>query len=567
MLGRFTDGGGLAVVRWVRDNLPDFKPTRILEIGAGTGGLASQVLPLLERGLHSYIFSDVSAAFFSGAAQKLAAFSEVEFKIFDLEKPGVEQELEAGAFDFIIGTNVLHAVSDVRAALRNLHGLLAPGGSLIFMDTATPQLWTESVFGLTSGWWRFTDRDLRPEQPLLKRGQWETVLRETGFVETASLPGLIGPTGGEGQIGLLARKSYEEASVPPEIHLQAPEEKSWLVFADASGVGEVLVSRLRELGARCRVATQGNHFEFDGTDAFTLRPGTLEDWQKLVKNCQGSSPERIVYLWNLDADMNGADMATNLDALLHLTQALESGGPSSKLRLDLVTRNAQPAGNHPRPTAVAQAPSIGLIRVILNEYSNLSWRAIDLPPEPSSTDTALIWSELSRKDREREIALRGEARYVRRLDRGRLSSEQWLDPILPLRLECRERGRLDTLRFAPFELPPCGPGQVLIEVKAAGMNFRDVLKALALYPGDAPDARIFGDEVGGIVKEVGSDVIHVAPGDRVFGLAVFGIATLAIAKGFASAKSPSSKPVRLTRLRYSAPPCRATERAGSHERP
>ena len=105
----------------------------------------------------------------------------MEFKIFDLEKPGVEQELEAASFDFIIGTNVVHAVSDVRAALRNLHDLLAPGGSLIFMDTATPQLWTETVFGLTSGWWRFTDRDLRPEQPLLERAKWEMVLRETGF--------------------------------------------------------------------------------------------------------------------------------------------------------------------------------------------------------------------------------------------------------------------------------------------------------------------------------------------------------------------------------------------------
>ena len=187
-------------------SLPEGRGLRILEIGAGTGGLASQVLPLLERGLHSYTFSDVSAAFFSAAQQKLAAFPEVEFKIFDLEKPGVEQELEAASFDFIIGTNVLHAVSDVRAALRNLHDLLAPGGSLIFMDTATPQLWTETVFGLTSGWWRFTDRDLRPEQPLLERAQWETVLRETGFSETMSLPGLIGPTGGEGQIGLLARK-------------------------------------------------------------------------------------------------------------------------------------------------------------------------------------------------------------------------------------------------------------------------------------------------------------------------------------------------------------------------
>ena len=43
---------------------------------------------------------------------------------------------------------------------------------------------------------------------------------------------------------------------------------------------------------------------------------------------------------------------------------------------------------------------------------------------------------------------------------------------------------------------------MLIEVKAAGMNFRDVLKALALYR-EAPDARIFGDEVAGIVTAVG----------------------------------------------------------------
>jgi NADPH:quinone reductase-like Zn-dependent oxidoreductase len=102
---------------------------------------------------------------------------------------------------------------------------------------------------------------------------------------------------------------------------------------------------------------------------------------------------------------------------------------------------------------------------------------------------------------------------------------------VPLRLESRERGQLDTLRFTPFPLPPCGPGEVLIDVKAAGMNFRDVLKALALYPGEAPDARIFGDEVGGIVRAVGAGVTHVVPGDRVFGLAVFGLATQTLARG------------------------------------
>jgi 2-polyprenyl-3-methyl-5-hydroxy-6-metoxy-1,4-benzoquinol methylase len=103
--------------------------------------------------------------------QKLAAFPK-SVQVFDLEQPGTGQDFAAESFDFIIGTNVLHAVSDVRASLGHLRELLVPGGSLVFIDTATPQLWIETVFGLTSGWWRFTDRELRPDQPLLERAQW-----------------------------------------------------------------------------------------------------------------------------------------------------------------------------------------------------------------------------------------------------------------------------------------------------------------------------------------------------------------------------------------------------------
>src|SRR5204862_5156797 len=236
--------------------LPEGRGLRILEVGAGTGGLSAQVLPALGRGLHSYTFTDVSAAFFSGAHQKLANFPEVETRIFDLEKSAVEQGFELGSFDFIIGTNVLHAVADIRAALRNLYDLLAPGGSLVFMDLATPQLWTETVFGLTSGWWRFTDRDLRSVHPLLGRPKWEELLRETGFGETTSLPGLMGRYG-EGQIVLLARKNGD-ASVESEPVVQAPPEKSWLVFADNGGIGEALAARLRAVGAGWKIVRRGN---------------------------------------------------------------------------------------------------------------------------------------------------------------------------------------------------------------------------------------------------------------------------------------------------------------------
>jgi len=508
--------------------LPEGRGLRILEVGAGTGGLAAQLLPALERGLHSYAFTDVSAGFFPHAMQKLAAFPEIETKIFDLEKPATEQGFEPGSFDFVVGTNVLHAVADVRAALRNLHGLLAPGGSLVFMDVATPQLWTEAVFGLTSGWWRFTDRDIRTVHPLLGRSQWEKLLRQAGFDETASLPGLMGPSG-EGQIGILGRKTFEIAAVSEPVP-ETPAEKSWLIFADNGGIGESLAGQLRDTGAHCQTVHRGTAFDGSTSETFTIRPEFPEDWRQLFQTYAGGELERIVYLWNLDTRLDD-DAVFGTDALLHLAQGLETVLPTAKLRIDSVTRGAQPVGRDAQPTAVAQGPAIGLVRVILNEYSNYLCRGIDLPAAASAGDVDLLWTELLRTEPEREVALRGEARYVQRLDRGRPTVERELEPHIPLRLQSRDRGHLDALKFVPFTPPHCGAGEVMIDVKAAAMNFRDVLKALALYPGEAPDARIFGDEVGGIVSAVGSDVRHVKPGDRVFGLAVFGLATQTIARG------------------------------------
>lgn len=513
-------------------HLPEGRGLRILEIGAGTGGLASQVLPLLDRGLHSYVFSDVSAAFFPAARQKLAAYSEVEYKTFDLEKPGTEQEFEAGSFDIILGTNVVHAVSDVRAALRNINELLAPGGSLMFVDVATPHLWLNAVFGLTSGWWRFTDRDLRPKHPLLERAQWETVLRESGFSETASLSGLIRSVGGESLIGLMARKPQGEPQpIATAVH-EAPLEKSWIVFADESGLGDELAAQLRAGGVRCRVAHRGSAFAAKGADAFTLRAEAPEDWKQLLDACADEAPERFVVMWSLDERQpgSGKDAAMlGTDGLFHLAKALGALSPAAKLRIDLITRGAQAVGRS-NPVAVAQSAAIGLMRVVANEHPNFTCRGIDLPPAASTADATLLWNELQQRDAEREVAFRGEARYVRRINRGLESREQILDSSVPLRLESRERGLLDALRLVPFALPPCGAGEVAIEVRAAGMNFRDVLKALALYPAETADARIFGDEVAGIVKAVGSGVTHVKPGDRVFGLAVFGLATHSMAR-------------------------------------
>jgi acyl transferase domain-containing protein/NADPH:quinone reductase-like Zn-dependent oxidoreductase/SAM-dependent methyltransferase/acyl carrier protein len=531
-------GGGLLGSHWlaaiatavqeVAQVLPEGRGLRILEVGAGTGGLSAQVLPMLERGLHSYVFSDISAAFFPGAAQKLAAFPEVETKIFDLEKPAAEQGFQLGSFDLIIGTNVLHVVADVRSTLRNLHDLVAPGGSLIFMDVGTPHLWAEAVFGLTKGWWRFTDHDVRPVHPLLGRLQWEALLRETGFSETISQPSLVG-TDSENMFTVFARKAWRTVA-SQELMVEIPEEKSWLIFTDRGGVGSKLVNRLRATGVVCRTVRRGTFFQASDGQTFTVRAEVPEDWHQLFAEFNGdAAPERIVYLWNLDAELD-ENALFGTDALLHLTQALETRWPAAKLRIDSVTRGEQAVGRDEKPTTVVQAPAVGLMRVIWGEHPNYICRGIDLPPRVSEVDQNLLWTELLRVDQEREVAFRGEARYAQRLDRGRPRITRRLDFAVPLRLESRERGQLDTLNFAPFVQRSCGPTEVIIDVKAAGMNFRDVLKGLALYPGEAPDARVFGDEVSGIISAVGADVTHVKPADRVFGLAVFGLATQTIAR-------------------------------------
>ncbi|MFD3705353.1 type I polyketide synthase [Nocardia sp. NPDC058658] len=65
------------------------------------------------------------------------------------------------------------------------------------------------------------------------------------------------------------------------------------------------------------------------------------------------------------------------------------------------------------------------------------------------------------------------------------------------------------------EIEPLGPGQVRIAVRAAGVNFRDVLIVLGMYP--IPDTAI-GGEGAGIVVEIAPDVTDFAVGDRVMGI-------------------------------------------------
>ncbi|MCA9971994.1 MAG: SDR family NAD(P)-dependent oxidoreductase, partial [Anaerolineales bacterium] len=202
-------------------------------------------------------------------------------------------------------------------------------------------------------------------------------------------------------------------------------------------------------------------------------------------------------------------------SILHLVQAVAQSGADT--RLWLVTRGAQQVDNSETILAPEQAPIWGIGHTIAQEYPNLHCVRVDLEPGSTTEHVPQLFDALRAPDDEDRIAFRASSRYVARLVR---SVETAVDkmplPDEPFMLDITDRGVLDNLYFKPAPRRAPEPGEVEIRVRATGLNFRDVLKGLGMYPGPLGP---FGDECAGDVVAVGEGVTHLQVGDAVFGMA------------------------------------------------
>ena len=89
-------------------------------------------------------------------------------------------------------------------------------------------------------------------------------------------------------------------------------------------------------------------------------------------------------------------------------------------------------------------------------------------------------------------------------------------------LLCRALGPVESLALGDIDSPVPSRGQVLIDVKAAGVNFPDVLMVQGKYQFKPPLPFAPGCELAGVVKAVGEGVTHVKPGDRALALVMHG---------------------------------------------
>ncbi len=517
---RFHNRLAQALLTTMTGHWPADRPLRVLEIGAGTGGTTAALLPLLPPERTRYVFTDISPLFLSRAEKRFAAYDFVDYRTYDLDEDPAGQGLTDGGFDLIVASNALHTAKDLRSSLARVRRLLAPRGQLLVIE----QHDADSIalfFGALESFWSRTDHDLRPDTLLLPAARWPRLLRECGFTDVVRTSDGRRLADAHGSVLLAAAP---ERPVPVAALPAAERTTTWIVAGEGTDDGELLDAVALAL---------------DGAGGRGLRapaaPGTRQEWEELIP---GEAADVTVVLI-LDSGGRQTppedllDITTRRAAVLRALAAACEGLPEGiRPTLWLVSR---PSGALPapeRPAVPLDAAAWGITRTLANEHPRLTVRRLSL--ERSADDPAgdghRVVRELLTPTDEDEIALTAAGRFVPRAvdvtetPQGTADSRE----VPAYALEVRDPGLAYRLAWTETGAPAApGPGEVVVAVRAAALNYRDLMQTVGVLPpveGAQRPARQPGPgmECAGVVEATGPGVSTVAPGDRVFGLGALG---------------------------------------------
>ena len=348
--------------------------------------------------------------------------------------------------------------------------------------------------------------------------------------------------------------AWRESSIsgdPPSM-----EPGTWLLLADEEGVADELAAELASGGQHCVLARPGDDYEElpageRESREYRVRPDNVEDFSRLLAEIMRPSGEKdasrlplagVVHLWSKglnddELDAFAGSHKLSCGSALHLVQAL--AGLETKPRLWLVTEGGQAVDSAVADLRqLAHAPLWGLGRVIAIEHPELRCVRVDLDPRSDRrARLAALLKEFSAEDEEDQVAYRRNVRHTARLVRSEAATGSAISlPDGPFRVGLAELGSFDGLAAVSQDRREPGPGEVEIEVSAAGLNFRELLRALGMLEGYEIEAgkRLgitsaleapLGFECAGKIVSVGEAVRSVSPGDEVFAVAYGSLAS------------------------------------------
>ena len=288
------------------------------------------------------------------------------------------------------------------------------------------------------------------------------------------------------------------------------DSRQMAIVADRRGVGEHVHRLLQQAGTAVALV-QPNQNGAENPELAVLL---------------GKSNHDVLYFPGLDIESAPTGTTLSLEAtrnlgcdpLLDVVKRI-----SRSSRLWLFTRGAVAVDGR-SPVAFGQAAISGLLTTIRAEGRVARCAHLDLDPcvyaSGADVEARQIAAEILGGDDEDRIAFRRGLRYVARLQPVKGSGVA----AQPCRIAIAKPGVVENLTLAPLDRRPPGRGEVEIAVKAAGLNFKDVLHVLGMLPSNLNgDGIELGFECSGIVSAVGDGVEGRKIGDAVV---VFGSACL-----------------------------------------
>ena len=486
---------------------------RVLEVGAGTGSSTAQLLdalaPIAEDGLSiessvsHYMYTDISAAFFEQARQKFQPYTNImEYRVLDAEQDITKQEgFELESYDLIVAQNVIHTTTDLIETLSNLRRLLKSGGRLLLQEgTRQDYYWSGLSFGQLSGWWNGTE-SMRHWMPWVSSKQWNEVLESAGY------------TGVRFELPDSHNEELHSQSLFVAQNAAADAEEAGRIWKNV-----VLVTPPNyERGETKSLAEDIKDKLAENLRFQNIITASLLDLQKIEH-----SQNLCIVLAELDhpaiVDLSQAEYEGIRKMLIEAKGILcvtgddlfcpQYGAITGLMRTTRWERDLDDSNlvtlkiSEPRPESISLSTSI---RRLCEAQFSLILSTASMNGEFMLQDGRLWTSRLREATRADEYLqktlYRSEAVPTLAKDAGR-----------PIKLTTTVPGLLEKLEWVTDDTyyEPLSETEIEIDIKAVGLNFRDLMIAMGEHT-----AYSMGSEAAGIISRVGSKVVDFAPGDRV----------------------------------------------------
>lgn len=498
--------------------LPTGQRLRILELGHGGAPFATQLCAQLNFDRVDYQYS---AYDLEPATLLQADFPDL--RLLCQREAAELPAVAANSFDLVLVASDLAPLETISEGLRLAAARLAAGGQLMLL-AQHPARWADFVFGALTSWWLIGQgqQRLSLQQP---PAFWRQELRRHGLNADDALD--LTPALSSGCYVLVAT-----AEGAPAFESQPLPAQRWMLLADEQGPENAFARQLAS-------ALQGQ-----GQTVELLAPGSAQDMAVQLRGA--SEPQHLVMLSGLFAAEGLGDQVGRCMLAAALTQACEQAGITPDCWL--LTRGA---AVHLLPASVQVAGDLGSLadaalwgfgRTLANEALGCRVRLLDLAQDAG---VEALLPALLNADDETELAISaGGDRYVARL---RVRPDHLLgvdqQPATQVSLGFELPGQLRNLHWEAHAPLVPADDELDIEVRATGLNFRDVMYALGLLSDEAIENGFSGPTLGfefaGVVQAKGALVEGgFQPGDRVVGFGPSSMANRLVTNANAVAQIP-----------------------------